>query len=879
MNKIKKKLLEICILTTISAFSINCFAMKNNNQENEKFSNNDFVYNPFNNSNFLNKKRNLEKPINKEPAKKQEENINKQDDNRSIIEKKKEKENEIKNVINNKIEESSTEENFESDDEKSYDELNDIYLLEDIETKAINLDNIMKNIKNQKNNLFIFFRIYFDSDIIKKMNQTKLRICKEILCYLIDKRMSLKANWNSHLNKHLLKNIFKEYADRNSFILGFCVPLEDNFMFPIFNDTKKENAHNISENFIEIFEDSKTKILKICSDEKDILNLKRSEFLEVMKKIFNILNNQISNESYKSFDLKNSYNKIEEKTLNIIKEIESKIIKDKNSLAEGIKKIYDYISDFLEKNKENIDNLKNNISNKNIKHLNILNKKMLNIFKYQNEFDELDELNELKKEFTNMKNEFKDFINKYYKGYLKDENKNVFNRTLNSLTLKELKEVINNIYSIIEIHYIDNNSKYTDYTDFIYPVNFTFNFELDILSEKNKYLIAKTLDDILKIIKKNVDNKSYSKEYIFSITQTTTNNIQKTSNMEFKLINTKDLYNLLFFYGNTNWRFKKDLVNSCITPQLTKEIPDLYANRLYNAYKKVIEDEKIDTKTLDIDKFLEEVKNYPLFKHIEKMNLNDMQNMKMPKINEINTNEEINEKKEKTFNEKLFEKIKEKYISRNKNICACLKNNLIYAFVGFQIDFMIETFAKNLKNRYSELIKKILTIPGINYNENNYKITESDKGILNLLGKTPQENYSFNFKLLLKNSIFENKKYVENIENILKNDKTKNAIIDMALIDTIEELKKMPELEFKTNINNHFEKNKDNLEKFIDQKNLSDVAKNTLQDHLENFIKISKKENFNINYLIDWRNSYNHDIYFDIQKLKQYVYFDIQKFK
>ena len=899
MTKFKKILLNISILTAINIFSINCFAMKNednkkfsissittnkeksknlsnndyvynpfyeeiknkddreknlekqkfnepnikNNEEKSKnLSNNDYIYNPFysgnslNSENFLNKKRNLENTTNEKPTTKNNEN------KIETKERKNEEKKEPNNIINNQIKENSMKENFENNKKESYDELNGDYLIQNIKKKEENLKNVIDNIKNQKNNLFIFFKHYFNTNIAKKIQPTKMQICREILSYLIDKKMAIKQNWNSYLNKHLLKDLFKKYADKNSFIIGFYVSLKDNFILPIFDGSKEENAQNILETFTKIFEDSKAKIIKTCSTDEDTINLMENEFSEVINEIFNFFEENMLTPFDDWWEGDNNYSKFKTDIFEKIKKIKENLKKDQINLKDGIKEIHNHISNFLNEGKENIDNLKREIEPDDALYLENLNKKMLNIFTYK------DELEELKKGFNNIKNEYKDFITGYSKNDLDDENKKIFDRTLNSLTLKELQEVINNSYINIDVRHIDSNSENINYIDKISPVKFVFNSELDMLPENDNYLIREIYDNELKIIKKILNENSCNKTYILDVPNIDTDKTNKTSNFSFNLLKPQDAYLVLFFLGKAAWPFK-DIIDLCITPELEKEIPKCYATNLLDTYKKIIKDKKIDIKTLDIDKFLEEAKNYPLNEYSNKIISNNTYDIK--------TDEE------KIFDEKLHNKLEEKYSSKNKNTIRCTKNNFICAYVGFQIDFMMETFAKNLKNRYSKLIEESLTIPGIYYSEGDYKITESDKGIANLLGETPQENYIFNYKLLLKNNLFIIKDY---IEKVFKNDLIKNIILERAVEDTTKELKEMPELEFSVKFKNHFEKNKENIEKYIYQKNLSDDKKNNYRNNLKDLINATKKKNLNIDYLKNWMEIYKCYILFNIEK-------------
>ncbi len=890
MTKFKKMLLNISILTAINIFSINCFAMKNsdnkkistssittnkeesknlsnndyvynpfyeeiknkddkeknlekqkfnepnikNKEESKKLSNNDYVYNPFYGENFLNRKRNLKNATNEIPTIKNNENK---------IETKEEKNKENNNIINNQIEENSIEESFKNNEKESYDELNGDYLIQNIKTKKENLKNIINNIKNQKNNLFIFFKHYLNGDIIKKMQPTKLKMCQEILSYLIDKKMSIKENWNSYLNKDLLKDLFKKYADKNSLIIGFYVSLKDNFILPIFDDSKEENAQNILETFTEIFEDSKTKILKTCSTDEDTLNLIEIEFSKVIDEIFDLLKENTLTPVDEWWEGDDNYDTFKTKIFEKIKKIKENLKKDQINLKDEFERIYNYISNFMNENKKNINDLKEEILPEDMLKLKNLNKKMLNIFKYK------DELEESKEGFNNMKKEYRDFINGYFKDTLNGENKKIYDRTLNSLRLKELQEVIKNSYIHVDVRHIDDNSKDIDYIDVVSPIKFVFNSELDAMQKKDGYLIQKIYDNELKIIKDLIDENLYTKTCIFNIPCMNTNKTNKnTSNLSFKLLRPKDAYPVLFSLINENWLFK-NLIDNWITPALEKEMPDYYAKELLDIYKKIIKDKKIDIKTLDIDKFLEEAKNYPLNDYCNKIISNNTYDIK--------TDEE------KIFDKKLYNRLKEQYINKNKDITKCTQNNYIYAYVGFQIDFIMETFAKNLKNRYSKLIEDSLTISGINHTERDYEITASDKGITNLLGETPQESYTFNFKLLLKNNIFMFKEY---IEKIFENDTIKNIIVEKAVKDTTKELKEMSESEFSVKFKNHFEKNKENIEKYMYQKNLSDDMKNNYRNNLKNFINITKKENFNIDYLKNWMEIYNCYVDFNIEK-------------
>ena len=870
MTKFKKIILYISILTVSSILSINCNAMKNNDIKNSNTinnkekqtqnpSNNNFIYNPFygenffnSNKEFLNKKRNLknkdeeknleikseensEKPNIKNLEEKNLEIKSEENSKKPNIKNLEEKNNENKNIINNNIEKDSEEESLESYE----DEMNDEHLIDNIKEKSKNLGNILNNINEQKNNLFIFFKIYVDYDTIKKMNQIKIKICKEILCYLIDKKMSKKTNWNSHLNKYLLKDSFEKYSDKNSFILGFCVSLKDNFMFPVFDSSEKENAQNILEDFIKSFEDSKTKILRTCSNENDILNLKKNEFIKVMTTIFDLIGCSLDIDNDEDWIGDSNYITLNEE---IIKKIE-KIEKEKTNLKEGIKEIHNYISNFLEQNKENIDNLKYFLSNKEMQELITLNNKMLDIFKYQNG---------LKKGFSNLKNEFEFFINNYYKDNFRNEDKKVFSRILKSLTLKELHELINNIYSFVDIKHIDSDSKPIDYIDLTYPVRIFFNFKLDILPKKDKVLVEKFMSNTLKLIKKDINNNLYNKKYIFGLPYANLNNEDKTFTLKINVINPQDIYSNLFFYENINWHFKKDVVDFWIIKTLKEKMPDCYADNLVDTYKKIIKDQKIDIKTLDMDKFLEETKNYSLDEYSKKVDQNNIYN--------IDTDEE------KNFYIKLSNKIKENYIEKNKNINSCLKNIFIYAYVGFQIDFMMETLAKNLKDKYSELIEEILTKAKINHNEKDYEIITPDSKILKLLGDTPQKNYSFNFKLLLRDALYKKKIH---IDKILENEESNNVVIEKAVEKTIKELKEMPELEFNEKIKNHFEKNKENIEKYFERKNLTIDEKNEFRNILKNFVDNMKKENLYIDYLTKWKDLYEQYIYFII---KHYIF-------
>ena len=916
MMKFKKTFLRISLLTISSIFSINCIAMKNNDiknlntiKNNEKQSQNPYnnsPYNPFYGENFLNKKRNLkdetnEKPNIKNPKKKIE---NKDEENSLNIrleenlkepniksQEKRNNENKNKNIINSNIEEDSEEESEENEEssesyedkekssdelkskgilkseeneEKSNDELDNENLLKDIKMKTENLNNILNDIKNdiekRKNNLFILFDTYYTNYILKKMDKSKINICQHILSYLIDKKISKNKSWYSHLNKYLLKDFFKEYLNKDNFISGFCASLQPNFIFPAFDNSKenndpdksdelKENAENMLNKFIDSFEESKTRILNTCSNKEDVINLKKDEFLEVLEKISTVL-------SYHTIDVysmqdfwegDNDYAKLKEDVLNKIEDLK-KTEKDKNSLKKGIEEIYDYISSFLKENEKNIKDLIHDLSKENSRYIERYNKEMKNVFKYSKS------LSEQENSFTNLKNEFKNFIDNYYKNNSTDENKKNYDKILESLTLKELQEVINNTYNYAYINHINNNLQNVDYTSFTHPIRIIFKFNLNFSADKNPNLTQKIYDDILKTIKTNIDNSSSDEtEYLFSPPSISTNPVDKTSTIEFNLIYTGDNFSILFWADDLknklNWEFKDEVLDECVDYDLKNFFPINYANKLLDIYKKIIEDKKIDIKTLNIDTFLEEAKDFPLDEYSSEFTLEDIDN--------------INDKEERKFYNELFNKTKENFIKENKDIIEYRKNTLMYAFVGFQIDFMIETFAKNLKNKYSELIKNILTKANITHNEGDYKITAPDSGIAKLFGTTPQEAYySFNFNLLLKNNLFNNKDYID--EN-LKNEENKNLVIEKAMEDTIKELKEMPELEFSEKIKNHFEKNKNNIEKYFEQKHLNANYKNIYRNDMKNFINKTKKENLYINYLTHFTNAVAYYTYFNIK--------------
>ena len=645
-------------------------------------------------------------------------------------------------------------------------------------------------------------------------------MCKDILCCLINKRMSEENSWYTSSIKCLLKNLFEECSNQNNLILGFSASSEDNFMFPNFDNLNKENAQYILEKFVKSFEDSKTEILKNYSNEKDILNVKKKEFLKVMDDIFNILKN---NRPINNFENKTIYNDIKDIILEEIEKIEKMENNDIN-LKKEIKKIYKYISEFLEKNKKNIDKI--NIPDSKKQTLENLNKKILDIFSYSNIS---------KKGFNTLKNKFSNFIFKYYGNILKDNNKNNFIKRLNTLNLKELKEIINDIYCSVDVKHIDSNLKPTSYTSLTYPILFIFNFEFDVCPKNGRTLIDSTLVDIIKIIKNKMNLYSCDKNYIFLQPILTENNINKNSILEIALISNKDNYQYLYSGAGVDWRFRDEIIENSIVSELMKKIPDIYANRLLNIYKKIIEDKNIDTKNLDVDKFLKEAKNFNLYKYSNEPN---------------NIDKNINEDEKKDFNQKLFNKIKEQYLENNKSIYKCTVNNIIYTLIGFQIDFIVERFAKNLKQRYQELIKKILIESKIPYNETDYELKDGDNGLLSLQGDIPQEDYDFNLKLLLNDALFNKKNY---INKILKNDEKEKIIINEAVKNTIEEFNKMTELTFKKELKNHFEKNKNNIKKYIEQKNLSDDEKNDNYNKIQNFINNTKKENFNYkDFLINW---------------------------
>ncbi len=845
MNKFKKKILKIYILATICASSVNCFAMENNNQENKKLSNNNFIYNSLNNTNLLNKKRTLIEPIIEDPQKKQTENIN--ENKKSIIKSQKEKDDENKDVINNKIEESSIKENFESEEEESESdyELDDKDLLENIEIEKINLKNIINNINEEDNNIFIFFKLTFNIAYAAKLKINEAKIYKDFLCYLIDKEMDERQSWYSHLNTYLLKDLFEDNLKQDKNILGFCVSLKENFIFPNFIEPEKENAYNTLEKFIKSFENSKTKILKLCSEEKDILYLKKDEFSKIIDKILNLLECYIIIGDKKYWKGGYNYKNFKEETFKKIEDMGAKIIKGKDNLEEVMKEIHDHILNFLTINKENIANLKLYFSESSAKNLDNLNNKMLNIFKYSPEIK--NRLNE----FDNIKTKFKNFTNNFLEKNPEFENKEIFNKTIDSLTLKKFKELMKNIYSYVETLHVNKNSKLINYINLIFPIEYTFTFEFDI-PEKSNYLFVKICDNIMEIIKDTINQNLYNEKCIFSSQHKEINDKTKTLKLKkIHLICLNDAFFTLFFDKNVViWPFKNNVIDFQIIPTLKKEIPNIYANQLLNIYKKIIEDEKIDTKTLDVDKFLEKAKNYSLDKYIDKILQNDIYN--------------INKSEENNFDTKLFNKIKERYINDNKNIFNYSISPSMYSFISFQIDFMVETFAKNLKNIYSEFIKEFLTKNKIKYDKKDYKLTAPDGGILKLVKNNPQEGYNFNFKLMLNDTLFKIKDY---INKTLKYKKNKDSIINKAINYTTDELKEMSELSFYKKVINHFEKNKPNIKKYIEKKDPSDNNKNLICKNLKMLIDMAEKENYNLYYLENLKDTYICDIYFDIQKL------------
>ena len=179
---------------------------------------------------------------------------------------------------------------------------------------------------------------------------------------------------------------------------------------------------------------------------------------------------------------------------------------------------------------------------------------------------------------------------------------------------------------------------------------------------------------------------------------------------------------------------------------------------------------------------------------------------------------------------------------------------------------MVETFAKNLKNKFPELIKKILTEAKIESNEEDYELRDGDGGFLNLKGRNPQEEYIFNFNLILNKALSEKKDIILEKMINLKKDKL-FQIIDSIAKETIEEFNNMSESNFKEELKNHFEKNKNNIEKYLKEEKSISNLENEFYDDFEYLIDKTKKENFNFNFLLDWNNTFCDNI---ILKVKNF---------